>query len=154
MERKNESVTLTSMCMIVEPSTGEVLVQKRTKNWLGCAFPGGHLEPGESVVDSVIREVREETGLTVRNLRLCGIKDWVDPAANERYLVFLFRTECYSGILQETCEEGHHFWIKPEQLHGCELAEGFSYMLEIFQNDSLSEDFIAEQDGVWQHKLQ
>lgn len=153
MERKTESVTLTCMCMITDPVTGKVLVQKRVKNWLGCAFPGGHLEPGESVVGSVVREVWEETGLTVENLRLCGIKNWVDPAADERYMVFLFRTDCYSGTLRETCEEGRHFWIKPEQLSSCELAEGFSYMLEIFRNDSLCEDYIAPQDGVWQHKL-
>ncbi len=154
MARKNESVTLTTMCMITDPSTGEVLVQERIKSWTGCAFPGGHLEPGEAILDSAIREVWEETGLIVRDLRLCGIKDWADPAANERYLVFLFKTEQYSGTLRKSCDEGRHFWIRPEKLADCELAEGFSYMLEVFQNDSLSEDFIIEQNGVWQHHLQ
>lgn len=41
----------------------------------GLTFPGGHIEKGESFVDSVIREVYEETGLTIENPRICGTKE-------------------------------------------------------------------------------
>jgi 8-oxo-dGTP diphosphatase len=44
-------------------------------NWPGVAFPGGHVEKGESFTDTVIREVQEETGLTISSPRLCGITD-------------------------------------------------------------------------------
>ena len=63
------------MCMIYDDK-GNILVKERIKSWCGIAFPGGHLELNESIVDSMIREVKEETGLDVSNLKLCGIKQW------------------------------------------------------------------------------
>lgn len=50
------------MVMVQHPETGMVLVQNRIKSWQGIAFPGGHAEPGESIYDSAVREIREETG--------------------------------------------------------------------------------------------
>ena len=80
---KLERVELTNMCMICDGT--RVLVQDRKNpNWPGITFPGGHVEQGESFVDSVIREVKEETGLDVTDLRLCGIKQYI-PAENSTY---------------------------------------------------------------------
>jgi 8-oxo-dGTP diphosphatase len=71
---RTEKVTFTNMCMISD-GRGNVLVQDRLDpDWPGIAFPGGHVEKGESFVDAMVREVYEETGLTVSNLTLCGIK--------------------------------------------------------------------------------
>ena len=73
-----EKVTFTNMCMITD-GRGNVLVENRLDpDWPGIAFPGGHVEIGESFVDAVTREVLEETGLKVSNLTHCGIKDWAD----------------------------------------------------------------------------
>ena len=65
-----EEVELTNMCMVCD-GKGNVLVQnkKGDRTWHGWNFPGGHVEQGEFVTPSVIREVREETGLTVENLK-------------------------------------------------------------------------------------
>ena len=64
-----ERTVLTNMCMVTDGS--RVLVQQRSDpKWPGIVFPGGHVEPGESFVDSTVREVYEETGLNVSNLRL------------------------------------------------------------------------------------
>ncbi len=75
---KTEAVVLTNMCMITNGS--KILVQERKdSNWPGIVFPGGHVEQGESIVASVIREVEEETGLTILDLELCGVQNWTDP---------------------------------------------------------------------------
>lgn len=68
-----EQAIFTNMCMI-ENEKGQILIQDRQKaNWPGVTFPGGHVEKGESFCASVIREVKEETGLVISNPVLCGI---------------------------------------------------------------------------------
>ncbi|MFL2105503.1 8-oxo-dGTP diphosphatase [Desemzia sp. FAM 23991] len=99
-------VMLTNMCMITDSETNLVLVQKRKKSWQGLTFPGGKLEPKESILDSVVREVKEETGLQVSNLKLCGIKDWYEEEEDFRYVVFLYQTADYQGELLAETEEG------------------------------------------------
>ena len=92
---------LCNMCMISD-AEGRVLVQERlpkpSNPWSGLTFPGGHVEPGETVVASVIREVQEETGLTVSNLQNCGYIQWYNPIKQSQYFVFLFKTNtfCFS----------------------------------------------------------
>lgn len=72
-----EKVILTNMCMIFDGT--KLLVQKKVgKGFKGITCPGGHVEPGEPIVDSVIREIKEETGLTIKSPKLCGIKDWFE----------------------------------------------------------------------------
>ena len=58
---------------------------------VGSSPTGGHIEAHEGLVESVIREVKEETGLTIKNPKLVGMKHFY-TTDNERYLVFLYRT--------------------------------------------------------------
>ncbi|WP_337926721.1 NUDIX domain-containing protein [Paenibacillus caui] len=55
---KLPKVEMTNMCMIYDKTSGKVLVQDRIKSWKGISFPGGHIEDGESIVDSTIREIK------------------------------------------------------------------------------------------------
>ena len=65
MRTEKGTVEFTNMVMVEDKETGMVLVQERLKSWTGLSFPGGHVEQFESIVDSAIREVKEETGLDV-----------------------------------------------------------------------------------------
>ena len=66
-----ERVILTNMCMVYDGD--RILVQNKVNDdWTGLCFPGGHVEHRESFVKSVIREIKEETGLTIYEPRLCG----------------------------------------------------------------------------------
>ena len=95
-----EDVELTNMCMLCD-GKGNVLVQDKKGNaaWHGWSFPGGHVEKGEYVTPSVIREMKEETGLTIENPKLCGIKEFHKTADGNRYIVFLYVTDRFSGEL-------------------------------------------------------
>ena len=132
-----EPVILTNMCMVTD-NQGNVLVQNRKDpNWPGIVFPGGHVEPGESFVDSVIREVREETGITVLNPSLCGVKHfWTREG--ERYIVFLFRANSFEGTLQSS-DEGEAMWIPRRELFNQNCAENFDHLVKIFEDDEISE---------------
>ncbi|MDD6175170.1 MAG: 8-oxo-dGTP diphosphatase [Firmicutes bacterium] len=131
---------LTNMCMIEDPATGKLLVQDRKLSWKGVAFPGGHVEPGESMTAAVVREVFEETGLTVSNVRLCGCKSWWEQ--DFCYLVFFYRTDCFSGELLNESEEGRNFWAAEEEIRRMKLAPGFGRMLDVFQSDAINEEFL------------
>lgn len=123
-------VELTNMCMIYD-AKGNVLVQDKVgKNIRGLILPGGHIESRESIVDSVIREVKEETGLTISNLHFCGTKDWVEEDGS-RYMVFLYKTNVFKGDIKSS-SEGKVFWMPLEELRQKDTLWHLNMMLDIF----------------------
>ena len=147
MER-NSSCVLTNMCM-VEDEIGRVLVQQRVdKNWSGIAFPGGHVEPGESLTESVIREVKEETGLTIKNVKLCGVKDWCFENNSKRYIVFLYKTSDFCGELIPKSNEGKNFWVSKEELENLNTASTFIDTSQIFTDSNTNELFFDDKSNI------
>ena len=137
-----EEVELTNMCMVCD-GKGNVLVQnkKGDRTWHGWNFPGGHVEQGEFVTPSVVREIREETGLTIENPKLCGIKEFQKEQDGKRFIVFLYVASRFFGELRSS-DEGDVFWYPLSELkRSKELADGFSEMLPVFTSDEISEVF-------------
>ena len=134
----------TTMIMIQDKSTGKVLVQDRIKSWKGLSFPGGHVENGESFYDCAIREVKEETGLDIYNIKSCGIIHWVNNKTLDRYLVFLYKTTDYSGEFITECDEGKNFWITVDELRETSSENKTTQYLPMFLEDKYSEAF-----GSW-----
>ena len=136
MNRKTP-VELTNMCMIYD-AYGNVLVEEKfVQNSKGLIFPGGHVESNESVAESMMREIKEETGLTISNLQFCGIKDWIEFDGS-RYMVFLYKTNTYSGNIQSS-SEGEIFWMPLEDLKKKETLWHLNMMLEIFEGNGVTE---------------
>lgn len=137
-----EEVELTNMCMICD-GKGNVLVQNKINHptWHGWNFPGGHVEKGEYVTPSVIREMEEETGLTIENPRLCGIKEFHKLKDGKRYIVFLYVANQFSGELK-TSTEGEVFWYPIDELYQSDkLIDGFVEMLDVFTKEEINEVF-------------
>ncbi|MFC4652792.1 8-oxo-dGTP diphosphatase [Lactococcus nasutitermitis] len=134
-----ERVELTNMCAIIDEENQKVVVQKRVKSWCGITFPGGHVERAEAIVPSTIREIKEETGLDIRDLKACGIKDWYNPETSSRYIVFLFATTNFSGNLLEETAEGEVYWEDIEKLPDLELSSGFWEMAEMMLSRKYAE---------------
>ena len=144
---KIENVVLTNMCMIYDGD--KILVQDRLNpNWPGITFPGGHIELKESFVESTIREVYEETGLEVSNLQICGMKQWTQKDNSYRYIVIFYKTNTFTGELKSS-DEGKVFWINRSEIGNYVVADGFMEMLEVFENDNLSENYHWLEDGIW-----
>ena len=148
---RTETVTLTNMCMVYDDA-GNVLVQDRVdKKWSGLTFPGGHIEKGESFVDSVIREVYEETGLTIENPRLCGVKEW-ENSDGSRYIVLLYKADRFSGKVRSS-PEGKVCWAALSTLPSLRLSLDFEKLLEVFLRDDLSEFYFEQTPEGWQDHL-
>ena len=148
---RSEKTVLTNMCMIYDDD-GNVLVQdRRDSDWGGITFPGGHVEKGESFTDAVIREVYEETGLTIETPQICGIKQWPEDDGS-RYIVLFYKTSNFAGELKSS-EEGEVYWTKLSRLKELPLARGMELMLRVFLEDEVSEYYIYEEDGEWKHVL-
>ena len=144
-----EEVELTNMCMICD-GKGNVLVQNKKNNpfWHGWNFPGGHVEKGEYITPSVIREMKEETGLTVINPKLCGIKEFHKSKDGKRYIVFLYVADQFSGELKSSAE-GEVFWYPLSELHQSkELIDGFGEMLAVFTSDKISEVYYEHSGDI------
>ena len=142
---KTEQVELTVLCL-VEDSSRILLQNRRKADWRGFTLPGGHVEPGESVVDAVIRELREETGLTILRPKLCGIKQF--PSEGGRYLVFLFKADAFTGDLRSS-EEGQVGWIERSDLETLPTVEDFAELLSVFDNEELTEFLYVENGEDW-----
>ena len=108
---------LTSLCYIEKD--GCYLVLHRTKKeydengdkWIGV---GGKFEPGESPLECVRREVKEETGLTMTNPRFRGIVTFVSDEWGTEYMHLFTCTE-FTGTLTD-CDEGELVWLPKDEL--------------------------------------
>ncbi len=140
---RTERVELTVLCLIHNEDS--YLLQDRVKkDWRGYTLPGGHIEPGESIVDAVVREMKEETGLMIKSPRLCGVKQF--PIEGGRYIVFLFETDQFEGKVVDS-DEGEMHWVKISELLNVNLVDDFDDLIEVMLSDNLTEfQYIVEND--------
>ena len=140
---RTENVELTVLCLIEDGD--KILLQNRVKkDWQGYALPGGHVEPGESFVDAVIREMKEETGLTILDPRLAGVKQF--PIENGRYVVLLFKATKWTGTVVSS-EEGQMEWIEYGKISNVKTVDDFAELLDVINSPELTEfQYVIEGD--------
>lgn len=122
----------TSLCYIERG--GQYLMLHRVKKvndenhdkWIGI---GGKFEPGESPEECMQREVTEETGLTAREWRYCGIVTFVSDEWGTEYM-HLFTCTGFTGTLRE-CDEGVLEWIDKRALLALPIWEGDKIFLRL-----------------------
>ena len=142
---KTENVELTVLCLIEDGD--RLLLQNRIKkDWHGYALPGVHVERGESFVDAVIREMKEETGLEITNPRLVGVKQF--PIENGRYVVLLFKATEWLGNVVSS-EEGLMEWVEYCNLSSIETVEDLADLLKVMNTPELTEFQYLVQGDEW-----
>ena len=142
---KTENCELTMLCLIRKGD--QILLQNRIKkDWAGYTLPGGLVEPGESFVDACIREMKEETGLDVSDIRLCGLKQF--PNGESRYIVFLFTAGSFSGELRSS-EEGKMEWVDIRKLEDYNTVSDLRELLDVMLKPELNEFQYIVRDDQW-----
>lgn len=149
--REKEKVIFTNMCLIYKDD--DILVQERKKkDWPGLTFPGGHVEKDENFYDAIIREVKEETGLTLIKPILCGIEEYKQINDEDRYIILFYKCNNFVGELKSSIE-GEVYWLKKEELKNKELSLDLDRILDIMENDDKSELIYYFEDGKYKSKV-
>lgn len=102
-------------------------VDENKDKWIGI---GGKFEEGESPEDCLLREVREETGLTLKRWRYRGIVTFVSDQWGTEYM-HLFTADAWEGRLRDDCDEGVLEWIDREWLLTLPIWEGDKIFLRL-----------------------
>lgn len=119
----------TNMTMVYDGD--RILVMNRVKkDWPGLTFPGGHVEENELFTESAIREMKEETGLEVKNLEYMGQIVWPMPAKGINDVALLYRTNEYSGDVLAS-REGEVFFIKKSEISNFAFSLDFDKVLAL-----------------------
>ena len=132
---RGDTMKNTSLCYIERD--GKYLMLHRTKKvndenhdkWIGV---GGKFEEGESPEECMLREVKEETGLTLTAWRYRGIVTFVSDEWGGEYM-HLFTADGYSGELK-SCDEGELEWVKKQRLPALPIWEGDKIFLRLLDS--------------------
>jgi len=130
---------LTTLCYIEKDNKYLMLHRVKKENdcnkdkWIGV---GGKFEEGESPEECLLREVREETGLTLTNYKFRGIVTFVSDEWEGEYM-HLFTATDYEGELPENvmrdCNEGELVWVPKDEILELNLWEGDKIFLRLLQ---------------------
>lgn len=155
-----EKSPLTTLCYIEQD--GKYLMLYRNKKehdvnegkWIGL---GGHFEYGESPEECLLREVKEETGLTLTGFRFRGICTFASQGWPSEYMC-LYTADAFEGQLNLECNEGELRWVDKKDLMSLSLWEGDKVFLKLLAEDgpffSLKLSYIGDElvecvlDGV------
>jgi 8-oxo-dGTP diphosphatase len=103
-------------CLVVVDHRDRIVLVRRSvepKKGYWC-LPGGFMELGETPEEAALRELVEETGLTVEDLQLRGFCTEVSPFPDWHWMLFIFVTRTFSGVLQSDLREGDLAWLPVE----------------------------------------
>lgn len=127
----------TTLCYLEQE--GAYLMLHRTKKeqdvnrdkWIGV---GGKFLSGESPDECLLREVKEETGLTLTGYRMRGILTFVCPPWPDEY-IFLYTAHSWEGTLTD-CDEGELEWVEKNRLSSLPLWEGDHIFLDLLAKNA------------------
>lgn len=132
-----ERSPMTTLCYIEKDDQYLMLHRTVKKNdvnkdkWIGV---GGHFEGLESPEDCLLREVQEETGLTLTSYRFRGIVTFICDDYPIEFMC-LYTADGYEGELKE-CDEGQLEWVDKDKLMDLELWEGDKIFFELLQKEA------------------
>lgn len=128
----------TTLCYVEKDGAYLMLHRIKKKNdenkdkWIGL---GGKIEDGESPHECALREIKEESGLTVKNLKYRGLVTFVSDEYGTEFM-HLFTADEFEGTLNDSCDEGVLRWVNKSQVTDLPIWEGDKIFLELLNNET------------------
>jgi 8-oxo-dGTP diphosphatase len=120
-----------TVCMI-QNEDKVLLLDRQHDHFKGFIPPGGKVNFPESIVESAIREVKEETGLEVSNLTFKGLYEYVNPITMDRYMIFNYITKDFKGELLEMGPEGKATWVNIDEAYHLPMQPSIKRRFPLF----------------------
>ena len=108
---------------------------------------GGKFEDKESPEECLVREVQEETGLTIRHPKLIGSKSWMQKDGS-RYLVLLYTATEYEGELYSS-EEGDIAWMTIDEMRAGQMVDGMELYFDVYLGNEHTEIWYEPNGDDW-----
>lgn len=132
-----KGISLTTLCYIEK--SNQYLMMHRVKKekdlnkdkWVGI---GGHFEEGESPEECLLREVKEETGLTLTSWKFRGIVTFLSNVWPEAEYMCLYTADGYEGEIGP-CNEGNLEWVDKDKVYDLPIWEGDKVFFKLLEED-------------------
>lgn len=140
-------ISTSTLCYIENNGQYLMLLRNKKENdmnegkWIGL---GGKIEEGETPDICVLREVKEESGLTLNAVKLRGLVHFIDDTGYAEDM-YLYTSNSYTGEITE-CNEGELHWVDMDKIHELNLWEGDKYFLEKLVNGESGFEMTLEYD--------
>lgn len=121
-----------TMSMILDGNRILLINRPKELGFPGYIAPGGKVDFPESIVDGAIREVREETGLIVKDIIYKGLDEFCEINSGLRYMVFNYLVTSFEGDLLETPPEGELLWVERDRLPEVPMQDWFRARIPLF----------------------
>lgn len=142
MNQEKKGTSLTTLCYIERDSQYLMLHRiKKEKDvnkdkWIGV---GGHFEPEETPEECLLREVKEETGLTLTSWKFCGIVTFIAAQWDTVEYMCLYKADGFTGELTD-CAEGDLEWVDKDKVYDLPSWEGDKIFFHLMEE---KEDFFS-----------
>ena len=121
-----------TMCMVQDGDNVLLIKRPDHKGFPGYIAPGGKVDFPESIVDGAMREVKEETGLTVKDIVYKGLDEFCEPNQGLRYMVFNYLATAFEGALLTDPPEGELIWIDKKEALELPMQDWFKRRFPLF----------------------
>jgi 8-oxo-dGTP diphosphatase len=121
-----------TMCMVQDGTKVLLMNRPNQKGFPGYIAPGGKVDFPESIVNGAIREVKEETGLIIKDIIYKGLVEFCEPNQGLRYMVFNYLATSFEGDLLDDPPEGELLWVEIEEAFKLPMQDWFKQRFPLF----------------------